>query len=283
MPHIPQIDEMDCGPACLGMICPAFRPRCEPRPYSRALSYTARDGTSLKALCHAAAELGLAARGLKVSSRNLAQMPLPAIVHWEGDHWMVLWEVGGSHVMVNDPALGERKIPLEEFESRWTGHAALFDYTEALDERARNAGRRSGGSRPFSPVNLRSSFGQALALAGVRHTASIGLPDLHAMDRGYGIRAARDVALLAAGSVWLLMVALVLLVAANLARRYVLSLCLRCASTNALVDFITRRMLALPVSYFSTRHSGDIQRRFDGARQVRRFAVHDGLEGVFRS
>src|SRR5205807_711960 len=113
--HITQIDEMDCGAASLGMICRHFG-RNVSLARIRQLCHTATDGTSLKALCRAATELGLAARALKVSLRNLPSMPLPAIVHWEGNHWMVLYDVDAPQVRVADPALGLRKIPRKEFE-----------------------------------------------------------------------------------------------------------------------------------------------------------------------
>src|SRR6266576_3762160 len=87
--HLTQIDEMDCGAASLGMICRHFGRKVS-LARIRQLCHTATDGTSLKALCRTAIELGLAARALKVSLRNLPNLPLPAIVHWEGSHWMVL-------------------------------------------------------------------------------------------------------------------------------------------------------------------------------------------------
>jgi len=274
MPHIEQIDEMDCGPACLGMIARHFG-RDVSLAHIRGLCHTARDGTSLKALCHAASELGLAARALKVSSRNLAQMPLPAIVHWEGNHWIVLWDVGESQVMVNDPALGERKIAIEEFESRWTGHAALFDYTEGFA----NVPEHRSTLRWIAPFFRRHalSLGQALALGGVATLLQLVFPvsTQWIVDK---VIAGRDIALLARISV-ILAAAFALLLAANLARRYVLSH-VSMRLDVALVDFITRRMLALPLSYFSTRHSGDIQRRLEGVRQVRHFAVQYGFEGM---
>ena len=61
-------------------------------------------------------------------------MPLPAIVHWEGNHWMVLFDVDETQVRVADPALGLRKIPRKEFEQKWSGYAALFDYTIAFEQ-----------------------------------------------------------------------------------------------------------------------------------------------------
>ncbi len=130
--HIEQIDEMDCGAASLGMICRHFGKKVS-LSRIRQLCHTATDGTSLKALCRAATEFGLAARALKVSLRNLPMMPLPAIVHWEGNHWIVLYDVEKDFVRVADPALGLRKIPRREFEAKWTGYAALFDYTTAFE------------------------------------------------------------------------------------------------------------------------------------------------------
>jgi ATP-binding cassette subfamily B protein len=79
-PLIQQIDEADCGAASLAMICRHFGRKVS-LARIRQLCHTARDGTSLKALTHAATELGLASRALKVSLRNLPLMPLPAIGH----------------------------------------------------------------------------------------------------------------------------------------------------------------------------------------------------------
>src|SRR6266480_3198670 len=130
---IMQIDEMDCGAASLAMICRHFGRKVS-LARIRQLCHTATDGTSLNALVRSATELGLAARALKVSLRNLPMMPLPAIVHWEGNHWIVLYDVDEQFVRVADPGLGVRKLPRREFEAKWTGYAALFDYTTAFEQ-----------------------------------------------------------------------------------------------------------------------------------------------------
>src|SRR5207245_10067566 len=95
----------DCGGASLAMVCRHFGRKVS-LARIRQLCHTARDGTSLKALTHAATELGLASRALKVSLRNLARMPLPAIIHWQGNHWMVLIEVVEKFVHCSDPSTG---------------------------------------------------------------------------------------------------------------------------------------------------------------------------------
>src|SRR5436189_1439803 len=126
--HVPQIDEMECGAASLAMVCRHFGRKVS-LARIRQLCNTATDGTSLKALSRAATELGLAARALKISLRNLSLMPLPAIVHWEGNHWIVLYDVDEQFARGADPARGLRKISRREFEAKWTGYTALFDYT----------------------------------------------------------------------------------------------------------------------------------------------------------
>src|SRR5438094_6930681 len=115
--HIMQIDEMDCGAASLGMICRHFGRKVS-LARIRQLCHTATDGTSLKALSRAATELGLAARALKISLRNLPLMPLPAIVHWEGNHWIVLHDADEQFVRVADPSLGLRKLQRRDLEAK---------------------------------------------------------------------------------------------------------------------------------------------------------------------
>ena len=112
---------------------PALRARRQPGAH-RQLVHTSLDGTSLRALCQAASELGLAARSVKASPRNFERMPLPAIIHWEGNHWVVLYDVSDTHAWLVDPALGHVKVTRDELLAKWTGYAALFDYTEAFEQ-----------------------------------------------------------------------------------------------------------------------------------------------------
>ena len=269
--HIEQIDEMDCGAASLGMICRHFGRKVS-LARIRQLCHTATDGTSLKALCRAATELGLAARALKVSIRNLPLMPLPAIVHWEGNHWMVLYDVADAYVRVADPALGLRKIARKDFEQNWSGYAALFDYTIAFEK----APEAKVGLRWLVPFfkKFRTIFLQVLLLAVAVTFLQLLFPIFTEMvvDK---VIVEKDIGLLK--TILLGMgVALVFVQAAALAQEYLLSF-VAVRLDTAILDFLSRQMLALPMTYFTSRRTGDIQRRLDGARQVREFAVHHGI------
>ena len=269
--HIEQIDEMDCGAASLGMVCRHFGKNVS-LARIRQLCHTATDGTSLKALCRAATELGLAARALKVSLRNLSTMPLPAIVHWEGNHWIVLYDVDEQFVRVADPALGLLKIPRREFETKWTGYAALFDYTIAF-ENAPVSRPTMAWMVPFL-AKFKVILFQVVGLAVAVSFLQLLFPVFTQMvvDR---VIVENDLGLLK--TILLGMFAAVVFVQlCSLAQEYLLSFAAVRLDT-AVLDFLSRKLLSLPMTYFTSRRTGDIQRRLDGARQVRQFIVGQGI------
>ena len=269
--HIQQIDEMDCGAASLGMICRHFGRKVS-LARIRQLCHTATDGTSLKALVRAATELGLAARALKVSLRNLPMMPLPAIVHWEGNHWIVLYDVDPEFVRVADPALGLRKPLRREFEAKWTGYTALFDYTIAF-EQAPESKPALAWIVPFL-ARFKVILLQVLGLAVAVSMLQLLFPVFTQMvvDK---VIVENDIGLLRLILLGML-AAIVFVQFSTLAQEYLLAFAAVRLDT-AVLDFLSRRLLSLPMSYFTSRRTGDIQRRLDGARQVRQFAVQQGI------
>jgi ATP-binding cassette subfamily B protein len=274
MRFVRQIDDMDCGAACLAMVARYFG-RTVSLVRIRQLVNTGLDGTSLRSICTAAEELGLAARSVKASLHNVDRMPLPAICHWDTDHWLVLYHLTARKAFVADPALGFRRLPREEFGRRWTGYAALFDYTPAF-EQAPRATRGLSWLWPIVKPHT-ASIAKALGLAVVISALQMVLPVFTQVivDR---VLVEQDLSLLR-----LLIVAMgatmVFIVAALLVQRYLLSFAAVRIDAAGL-DFVTRRLLALPMSYFATRRTGDLQRRIEGMRQVRDVLVQHGIAGV---
>jgi len=272
--HVPQIDEMDCGAASLGMICRYFGRKVS-LARIRQLCHTATDGTSLKALVRAASESGLAARALKVSMRNLPMMPLPAIVHWEGNHWIVLYDVDPQFVRVADPALSLLKIPRKEFEDKWTGYAALFDYTIEF-EKAPESKPVLTWILPFLAqfkTILLQVFGLALAVS----TLQLVFPVFTQMVVD-NVIVENDLSLLRTILIGML-AAIVFVQISTLAQEYLLAFA-AVRLDASLLDFLSRKLLSLPMTYFTSRRTGDIQRRLAGAQQIRQFAVQQGIGAV---
>jgi ATP-binding cassette subfamily B protein len=274
VPFVRQVDETDCGSACLAMICRHFGRRVS-QTRIRQLTHTGLDGTSLRDICHAAVELGLAARTVKASPESLDTMPLPAIVHWEGNHWVVLYDIDEDHARIADPATRLIKLKRAEFETKWTGFAALFDYTSAM-ERAPESTSGIAWLAPFFHPYARIAL-QALGLAIVVSLLQMILPlftqiivDRVLVDRDVGLLNLLIVAMC---------VALVVMTAAMSIQRYLLSF-MAVRIDSATLDVLTRTLLALPTRYFAARRTGDIQRRLAGVRQVREFVVQNGLAGI---
>ncbi len=273
-PHIKQIDEMDCGAASLAMICRHFGRKVSVSRIRQKVR-TSNDGTSLRGLCDGAEALGLAARSVKASKTNLREMPLPAIIHWENNHWVVLFKLNKAQAWIADPATNIRQITLKELDEKWNGYAALFDYTEAFEktpEAKTGFGWLMPFLRPFAGV-FAKTFGLAVIVSALQMLLPVFTQVI--VD---SVLVERDSSLLTM-IIGAMLVVLLFMTVAMLVQRYLLSfVAVRIDSSS--LDFITRRLLALPISYFSQRKTGDIQRRLLGARQVREFLVMNGVNGL---
>jgi ATP-binding cassette subfamily B protein len=273
-PHVHQLDEMDCGAACLAMICRHFG-RAVGISHIREVVHTSTDGTTLAGITRGAEELGLAARSVRASKNRLDELPLPAVAHWEGNHWVVVYRVDEKHVRVADPARGLRRIPREEFLERWSGYTSVVGYTERLAD-APEARASLAWVKPFLRPHLRLVL-VAVGLAIAAAALELVLPILTqvVVDR---VLPEGDLGLL-----WILMAAIVAVLlaitGATLIQGYLLSKVAVRFDVSTL-DFLTSRLLALPMSYFSTRRTGDIERRLLGARQVRAFFIQSGVQAL---
>jgi ATP-binding cassette subfamily B protein len=276
-PHLWQIDEMDCGATSLAIIC-RYYGRAVSLSRIRQLVHTGLDGASLRAICEGGNELGLSARAVKSSPANLQQMPLPAIVHWDGNHWVVLYDVDQTHVRISDPGLGKRRIPIAEFLDKWTGYAALFEHTAEFDKNPESKLGISWLLPFFKPYHglIANSTMLALIVSALQMVIPVFTQVI--VDR---VLVEQDRGLLR-----ILIVGMVAIIgftlAATMLSRYLLSW-MAVRIDSATLDFLTRRLLSLPMSYFNTRRTGDIQRRLAGIWQVREFLVEHGTAALTAS
>src|SRR5579859_2014165 len=276
-PHVYQLDEMDCGAAALAAVTRYFG-----HPVSlskiRELVHTSIDGTSLLGIARGAEELGLRARTVRASKSNLDSLPLPAIVHWEGNHWVVLYEVGPRHVRIGDPATGVRRIDRDEFLQKWSGYAALISPTPAFEEQP-VARTNLAWLRPFLRPH-RGAIGKAVVLALVAAGLELSIPILTQIVVDHAI-VHHDRQLLVIVLAALIGV-LVVMVGATILQRYILAFVAVRIDTESL-DFLTAKLLSLPMSYFTTRRTGDIERRLSGVRELRQFFIESGVNALTAS
>ena len=113
-PHYSQHDVMDCGPTCLRMVSAFYGKR-----YSleglREKSFITREGVSMLGISEAAEKIGFRSICVQVSYEMLQEAPLPCIVHWNQQHFVVVYRMNDKHVWVADPGAGKLKYTREEF------------------------------------------------------------------------------------------------------------------------------------------------------------------------
>jgi len=134
VPFVPQMEATECGAASLAMVL-AWHGHHAPLPEVRQACGVSRDGASALALVNAAREYGLEARGVRVELDQLPLLPLPAILHWDFDHFLVLERLGGKGATLVDPDCGRRRAGPAEMGRHFTGAALLFSPTAALKRR----------------------------------------------------------------------------------------------------------------------------------------------------
>ena len=270
-PALLQLSETDCGAACLSMILRYYGKHVSINRL-RDLANVSREGSSLYSIAEAAETLGFHSRGIKASYDHLEKVELPAIAHWEGFHYIVLYEVKPDRVVVADPATGLRKLSREEFEKGWTGYLLLLTPTpriEGVEESKTTSGRFLPLLKPYRgllfEIFLASLVLQLFGLASPIFTQVI-------VDN---VLVHKSTSMLNILLVGMLLIA-VFQTATTALRYYLLVHTTRRIDMQMVVDFY-RHILSLPMRYFEERKVGDILKRFNENARIRDFLTGRAL------
>ncbi|BAZ50734.1 ABC transporter-related protein [Nostoc sp. NIES-4103] len=124
-----QLSEEDCGAACLASICKYYG-RFLSINRSRETVGTGQLGTTLLGLKRGSEALGFNARAVKASAAimdRIKEVHLPAIIHWRGYHWVVLYGKKGKKYVIADPSVGLRYVNRQELAIAWNGVMLLIE------------------------------------------------------------------------------------------------------------------------------------------------------------
>ncbi len=141
-----QLEAVECGAASLRMILEYFGKRV-PLEEVREKCGVSRDGSKALNMLKAARNYGLEAEGYRREPDTIKDLPLPMIIHWNFNHFVVLKGWSSKKYFINDPALGPQTVDLEEFDRSFTGIALSF----SLGENFVRGGKKSGVLRSLLP------------------------------------------------------------------------------------------------------------------------------------
>lgn len=257
VPVILQQEATECGASSLAMIL-AFHGCHVPLEELRLECGVTRDGSKASNLIKAARHYGLEAKAYRKEPSQLGGLDLPAIIHWNFNHFVVLEALDRHHAWLCDPAWGKRKASLAELDQAFTGVVLTFHKTAAFKPRGKPAGIFS-----FLSATLQGST-PAIALLFILGLSLLGpgllIPLLS--------RQLVDHVLVRQFQDWLLPLVLAMALAAAL-RAFFLgareTLLLRLETALAIrgsSNFLWH-VLRLPLQFFFQRHAGDIALRIN--------------------
>lgn len=294
-PHYSQLDAMDCGPTALRMICAHYG-----REFSQArlreLCQIGKGGVNLLGISEAAERIGLHSLAVRLTFQRLAtEAPLPCIAHWQGDHFVVVYEVTRQKVRVADPAAGLIDYTHEEFlrasappgtlaNDQATGIYLLLEVTPAFYEQAptedtqgeaqsRGLGFFFGYLRPHQRLLFQVLLGLGVGLA-----IELVLPFLAqaVVDYGIGNLDLQFIYLILGAQLVLLLSQ----TAAGMIRSWLLLHIGSRVSVAMIADFLAK-LFRLPLPFFDTRTTGDLMQRIGDHQRVKRFLMSSSLDIVF--
>jgi len=141
-PYYKQINKKDCGPTCLKMIS-EFYGRSFSRKQMLSAINIAQEGVSMYDICNAAERIGLEAIGMKIKTEDLHDLDLPVILHWNTNHFVVLFKIEGDQYHIADPAVGVLIYTTSDLKPHWLGldysntsGGAILSFSRYINERS---------------------------------------------------------------------------------------------------------------------------------------------------
>lgn len=288
-PHYIQHDAMDCGPTCLRMVAAYYGKR-----YSleglREKSFITREGVSMLGINEAAEKIGFRSICVQVGYEKLQEAPLPCIIHWNQQHFVVVYRLNDKHVWVADPGAGKLKYTKEEFCNCWlssrkneedTGVALLLEPTPEFYtiEDEGNEVNRKGFSFLYSYLRpYRGLVGQLLLGLLLGSMIQLMLPFLTQSVVDFGINNQN------LGFIYLVLIAQLMLSFSSSAVEFIRGWILLHLGTRiniALISDFLIKLMKMPIAYFDSKMTGDILQRINDHKRIQDFLTGSSLSVIF--
>lgn len=280
---------MQCGIACLQMICSYYHKEYTLERLANCC-FATTEGVSLLGISEAARKLGLNTTCGRMTIGQLAQVPLPCILHWNQNHFVVLYKIRrGKTFYIADPGKGKIRYTKEEFKSHWISTTSQGEekgvamFLEPTPEFGRLEGDEAEGIHSFRFLmgylkQYRQYFVQIALGLLVGSLLQLILPFLTQAIVDLGIKH-RDI-----GLIWLILLGELMIVigrtSTDFIRRWLLLHISMRINISLVSDFFIK-LLKLPMPFFDTKLMGDLLQRMSDHSRVQSFLTNQTLGVMF--
>ena len=255
--------------------------------YLREKSYISKEGVSIKGICEAAEAIGFRTFAAKLplhkngslDASDLTQAPLPCIVHWNQNHFVVVHKISRSKVHIADPAVGKLKLPHKEFTKSYAsegdkGVAILLEPTSTFLETETVQAKKGIGFifrylKPHKRLLLQLFIG---LLLGTFIQLLFPFLTQSLVDIGIDTRNLNFIYLVLAGQLMLFFSQTIV--------RFIQSWILLHVSTRVNVNLIAEfllKLMNLPLGFFDSKNTGDLLQRIDDHKRIEHFLTQSSL------
>lgn len=271
LPIIRQNEATECGNACLAMIATYYGFKTDTSGLRRRFPTSAR-GMTLASLAENAGQIGFTTRALKLEIEQIKLLRLPAIIHWDLNHFVVLKSAGRKRFTVHDPAKGALTLEYEGFSDHFTGIALELTPNSKFEKHEERT-KLKFSSLWSSLRGLIPSLVQVLILSAVMQVYIIAAPQYMQMVIDT-VLPNFDTSLLLTLAIGFFLFLLV-----NVTATVIRQLVILHAGTSMAYQISTNlfnKLVHLPLSFFQKRHVGDIVSRFTSIDPINKFLT-DGV------
>lgn len=280
-----QLDARDCGPACLRMISQYYG-----RDYSmetlREISFITREGVSLLGLNEAAQTLGYTSLGVLITPEQLIEKaPLPCILHWNENHFVVLYRIDQGKVFyIADPAHGRVKLNRKDFLQSWCqgaekGYALLLEAIDLFYSRPGETVKTKSFSymgKYLTHYKIKLAYLVLLILAAGTIQFIFPLLTQKIVDKGIYEKDPSFIKLILIALFVLLLSRTVF----DFLRNWILLLVSTKVNITLISDFLGK-LMRLPVKFFESRFTGDILQRIWDHSRIQYFLTYASLSIIY--
>lgn len=280
VPMILQAESSECGLACLAMVASYYGKDLDISSLRRLVRMQS-SGASVKHLLSAANEIDLQGRALKLELDEVKELTLPAILHWDADHFVVLKKIKRNSALIHDPALGARKYQVEELDKHFTGIAVELSPSVSFKPAKSDANYSLANLFKITP-SFKQAVRQVFCLSLLLQVLSLVSP-LYlqlVIDQGIG-KGDIDI-------VFLVAILFLLVILGKTIVSYFRGLVLLQFTGQfgfQLFSNTFSHLLSLPVSFFEKREMGDIVSRFSSLDNIKQLVTQEMIivivDGLF--